>query len=383
MIVLLIIVIIGLLVHQIGKICALSAPLVVLISEKVEPMSASAHEGKGELIDDIIEIIKPYTKEVGDKHLIAHLAKHYDISAHGKLHNILEKITDTHSFNDALDFIEQSHITYAAFLPEAKVAFVCNPDAEYSLHDVIKVKTEMDKLLRTHGIRLSESKLTEHAKDFLKYNRMFKLKNSIAEKPVSAIKKLNTKKVYEVDIVGLMPKMEYHASMLCEKHDERTLEKIKEYLRGIGIASSGIYSLEDLADVLRRVKNTKNTYLAELEEELSRRHRHEREKEYERAEKRRREQHEALEERRRREQEAHAARMRELRAEFDRRVQADPELVNVATAMGMTLDQLFQQFLQEKSIHGGYDLDDEYAETTFDEEVYEKFRNKILEENFN
>jgi hypothetical protein len=387
------------------------------------PKNVKGGMSSSDLAPQVMDLWRDYTNELGEKDISQYLENYYSLpkneikdlksrasGAKNYLELLISKIADENDIDDPLEFLEKSDITYGSFLPEAKrqFAYGVRPAKEVSTKDLSKIKLELDKFLRRLDARLSESQLDTQGRDFLKFNKLVKLRDSLAKQTAAKIKKeikLSPARAYEADLVGMLPRLKHFAQVVSEHYKSgKTLDQVKKYLEDLGILKrysislSDAWTLADLAEKLRAAReNSKLVGLDSLlEEELRRQRRNkelydnadrlERERrersERERLERERREREEQQRRGQRREREEKEAddRERQMEVAFYEKLKQDPELENVAAAMGMTIHDLFEQYKVEQGMAGGDDDLGDGRPVVINEEILQKIKKKLKEE---
>jgi hypothetical protein len=369
-------------------------------------VSVPGTRGSGEydLTREIIHRLEPYLHSVPDslKQLDQYLRYHYGnlpLSKQPKeedLRDLIESICREHKISTVVEFIDKSGLSYMTFLPNNKKILLLESLKESSTSpaDRDRVTDLLKQYLREENVSTSDaSTLTG---DILKYYRLYKFRDSVAKETNVKIKKRikgDPLSVFELDLLGMMPRIQrvahdYALEKNQSKGSQESLEKIRKYLEELdfldrySVYLPHILTLDELESKLhqaaeRRESHARNREVHARQREIAAREREIAARRREVEAQQRRERHisesDLEREARMREAEAHQremeARQRELEArhreketETDRqheedlerafyeRLREDPELEDVAAALGMSLHDLFEQYKQEAAI---------------------------------
>lgn len=378
------------------------------------------------LVNDIMNKFAPYLdsleKSKGTLNIITYLCDLYEkpktLSSGRKhpdaadLRELLKQIVSTHNFSSANDFITKSHISYLWFLPDNKKLLLLEGQHQYvaDSRDKREIETAFKEISNEIGAGLSAYEITAEIDKFVKLNKVYKFRDNVCNYAVAKLKKLiktDPTKVFETDSLGVLSRIkEYLSDWPKTKTDTSNLsvanlKRIYDYLDRLKIITYDPYYVGaklTLSDLEHRLQTAVNrlvdTQIRDYNREARERETREREtREREVRERERREQ----ENRERQERETRERREREnqererhehekekekepdeaeLQEEFYRRIQADPELEQVAAAMNMSLHDLYEQYKLEKaaSVAGGSgDKSDD-----IDEQALQKLKHRLV-----
>jgi len=404
--------------------------IIVIASILYFQYSDHKYEGRGEFMrldDEIIGLLKPYLESLqklsGVKNLMTYLGNYYtkpvkkmEFTVNG-LKELISEIIYEHDIRDMYEFIEKSNISYSCLLPDAKKSIVLDAYKYFKPGpaDVNTVEKCLSDFVREEGISSLYVDFSKEVKKFLEFNRLYKFKDVVADWTLSKIKKeikSHPEKVFEVDLLAMLPKLKLLSKSFKPRDENKeSLDKIKEYLTELKIYGnfSGIQTLRDLERrlyslilsqidkniILRNIDNReleirrreedarereREREAKRREEEVKNREQREKEQEKEREkehekdrEDREKEREEIIKERQEKINDMEEAEMQEA---FYRKIQEDPELENVAKAMGMTLNDLYEQYKAEKdmSLLGSGETNN----IIIDDNIIQKIKQKLM-----
>lgn len=231
----------------------------------------------------ILDKMIPYLKEVkSSKDVEEYLAKYFEYPAkelrelkenpisgaptkYQFLHTLISDIVDRNSIESPEQFFEKSELTYQEFLPRETRSLLTDAKrlGKVSAQDLKKVSKLLDDYLSEEGTYLTKNKLEMEAEDFIRSNKVFKIKADKATMPPKKLEQLIEKdptKVFELDLLGMIPAMQSYAvkKRKVSKEDElkRQLEKDTETLELFRkYPDSGAYSASTIRDLARRMEN--------------------------------------------------------------------------------------------------------------------------------
>ena len=181
------------------------------------------------------------------------------------LHTLISDIVDRNSIETPEQFFEKSELTYQDFLPKEMRGFLTDAKrlGKVTIQDLKKVSKLLDDYLSDEGTYLTKHKLEDEAEEFIRSHKIFKLKADKATMPPKKLEALIEKdptKVFELDLLGMIPAMQSRAvsKRKVSKEDElkRQLEKDVETLELFRkYPDSGAYSAATIRDLARRMEN--------------------------------------------------------------------------------------------------------------------------------
>lgn len=361
------------------------------------------------LVNDIMNKFAPYLdsleKSKGTLNIITYLCDLYEkpktLSSGRKhpdaadLRELLKQIVSTHNFSSANDFITKSHISYLWFLPDNKKLLLLKGQHQYvaDSRDKREIETAFKEISNEIGAGLSAYEITAEIDKFVKLNKVYKFRDNVCNYAVAKLKKLiktDPTKVFETDSLGVLSRIkEYLSDWPKTKTDTSNLsvanlKRIYDYLDRLKIITYDPYYVGaklTLSDLEHRLQSAVNRMLeVQIKDHYDRERqtrqeqaRQDRERqEQARQEQARQEQARQDRERQDREKEKESEdREAELQEEFYRRIQADPELEQVAAAMNMSLHDLYEQYKLEKAATGG-------DETGIDMSIVQRIKQRLL-----
>ena len=231
----------------------------------------------------ILDKMMPYLKEVkSSSDVEEYLAKYFEYPAkeirelkddlrteapqkYRFLHTLISDIVDRNSIESPEQFFEKSELTYQDFLPKEMRGFLTDAKrlGKVTVQDLKKVSKLLDDYLSDEGTYLTKHKLESETEEFIRSHKIFKLKADKVTMPPKKLEQLIEKdptKVFELDLLGMIPAMHSHAvsKRKISKEDElkRQLEKDVETLELFRkYPDSGAYSASTIRDLARRMEN--------------------------------------------------------------------------------------------------------------------------------
>jgi hypothetical protein len=373
--------------------------------------------GKLNIYIDALEKSKPS----GVRNLMVYLGGLYEKPVSkfkdvADLRELLKQIVSEHNFSSANDFITKSHISYLWFLPDNKKLLLLEGQQQYSAdsRDKREIESLFKEISTELGAGLSTHEIAVETEKFVKLNKIHKFRDNVCNYATTKLKKMiksDPTKVFEVDTLGIMSRIKEYLSdwpktksVDVDTYALANLKRIYDYLDRLKIINYDPFypgSRITLNDLEHRLQTAASRIATNRERETLERERLETERERTRLERERLERERLERERLERERlerehsrpapivpdarqvyESQAADDREaqLQEEFYRRIQADPELENVAAAMGMSLHDLYEQYKQEKAVSGSSD-DDENDD--IDMSIVQKIKQDLLNRSMN
>jgi hypothetical protein len=371
--------------------------LVIVVAAAFWPRASPLFIGGGagavsSTTNSTMALLDYYVDDFGHQPVVSYLEKFYDykptairrLKPRGAtdeeyLRALVSDIIKREKIGDEVDFIGRSGLRYSVLAPDA-IRRILDQAARLK----IAPREREFRALRSHFREMisgAGSDLTGSNGEldlFLKYNRLFKFcdHDAVLRRPPTRL----TPSQFTIDVVGLLPRLRGFIetiSKLCPSRSSRSAsrtplsreEKIRlitRYLDDLMIADrSSVYELEQLigSRIARDLQNKRD--------------RDERQRaEGELAQERERNRQREIERQRERDQERIKDSDRQLKDEFYKKIQEDPELVGVAEAVGMTLDELFEQYKSEKAMSGG----GESAGGPSADEILQRLKTKLREE---
>ena len=259
--------------------------ILILILVYIAFFKSSSVQGAREMdiAEETYNLLKPYVKEQGTKHISEYLENRHDytssqirdmkkksqslrkeVGTGAYLYYLIVDIIDKNNITSAYEFLIENDIDYSAFVSDEIKQYVLEAEGNYTKLEEKNIKTIFSKA----GITWSLSKLRK----FLKKYKYFKIKPKYLKSPVSILKK---KTSYEPDIIGLLGQaylynIEYDSDEFYIPTIAKPAKPVNKFLEQLKYERMLLDRLKDEKNILlSQMVNAESAEVKKLQNELA------------------------------------------------------------------------------------------------------------------